>query len=125
MRLEEINKITERIIGCGIEVHRHLGPGMLESVYSGAMCVEMTSAGLKFRQEVVLPVMYKGVEVGKQRIDLLVEDEVIVELKSVEEMNVLFEAQLLGYLKMSGKRVGLLMNFNATTMRDGIKRLAV
>ena len=123
MELDEINKLTERIIGCAIEVHRALGPGLLESLYEAALCVELTKAGLSFRKEVVVPVQYKGIKIGEQRIDLLVEDEVVVELKAVDRMDSVFEAQVLSYLRITGKRVGLLLNFNSRALRQGIKRL--
>ena len=123
VELSEINQLTERIIGCAIEVHRNLGPGLLESVYEAALCVELSEAGLSFRRQVIVPVLYKERRIGEHRIDLLVEDEVVVEVKGVEKMNPLFEAQLLSYLKVAKKRVGLLVNFNSGLLRDGVKRL--
>lgn len=125
MELEEINKLTERIIGCAIEVHRALGPGMLESIYEAALCMELSRAGLSFKKEVMIPVIYKGVKLGEQRIDLLVEDEVILELKSVERMDPVFDAQLLGYLRMAQKKVGLLINFNEKMLKHGISRMVL
>lgn len=109
--LDEINKITERIIGCAIEVHRQLGPGLLESTYESALCVEFESAGVSFKRQVPYPVLYKGHSLGEYRVDLIVEDKVIVELKSVERLDPVFEAQVLTYLKVTGKKVGLLFNF--------------
>ena len=123
MELKEINKLTERIIGCAIEVHKTLGPGLLESIYEAALCMEMSKAGLKFKKQVVMPVVYKGVKIGEQRIDVLVENEVIVELKSVTRMDPLFEAQTLSYLKLANKRVGLIINFNSDVLKRGVKRL--
>jgi GxxExxY protein len=125
VEIGKINKVTERIIGCAIEVHRTLGPGLLEALYANALCVELSKAGLKFGKEVAIPVWYKGTKIGEQRIDLLVEDEVIVELKAVDKMDRLFEAQLLSYLRVAGKRVGLLINFNSLTLRRGIRRMIV
>jgi GxxExxY protein len=95
--------LTQRIIGCAIEVHRHLGPGLLESAYEGAMCVELSSAGIPYECQVPLPVVYKGQVVGEYRIDLIVDRAVVVELKSVERFDPVFEAQVLTYLRVTGK----------------------
>jgi GxxExxY protein len=119
----EINALTQRIIGCAIEVHRVLGSGLLEPVYETAMCIEMDAAGLAYARQVRLPAHYKGRLLGHYRIDLVVEDLVLVEIKSVERMNPLFEGQLLTYLRITNKRVGLLLNFNSRLMKDGITRL--
>lgn len=116
------NAITERIIGCAIEVHRQLGPGLLETTYENALCIEFQSSGIRYRRQVPWPVVYKGQRIGEYRIDLLVEDEVIVELKSVERFDPVFEAQILTYLRVTGKSVGLLINFNSRLLRHGIKR---
>jgi GxxExxY protein len=120
--LEDLNQLTERIIGCGIEVHRVLGPGLLEATYEEALCIEFAEAGLKFSRQVPFPIMYKGRVLGDYRLDLLVEDSVIVEIKSVERVDRVFHAQVLTYLKATGKKVGLLMNFNTRLLHDGIKR---
>jgi GxxExxY protein len=120
--VDEINKLTEKIIGCAIEVHRQLGPGLLESTYEAALAIELESAGLHFGRQLKYPVLYKGREIGEYRLDLLVENEVVVEIKSVERFDPIFEAQLLTYLRVTGKRVGLLINFNSRLLRDGIKR---
>jgi GxxExxY protein len=118
------NEITEKIIGAAIEIHRHLGPGLLESANEECLCCEMSQCGLRFQRQVVSPLRYKGVlfETG-YRIDLLVEESVIVEVKSAETLLPVFSAQLLTYLKLSGKRVGLLINFNVPMLKDGIKRV--
>ena len=121
--MDEINRLTERIIGCAIEVHRQLGPGLLEGTYEVALCIELTDAGLRHERQLAVPVVYKGREIGEYRLDLLVEDVVIVEIKSVERHDPVFEAQLLTYLRVTGKRVGLLINFNNRMLRTGIKRL--
>ena len=118
-----LNEITERIIGCAIEVHRHLGPGLLESAYEEALCIELDLQGLGFQRQLALPALYKGIQVGEYRLDLLVDDQIIVELKSVEQHNPVFEAQLLTYLRISNKKVGLLINFNSRLLKNGIKRL--
>ena len=125
MELKEINKLTERIIGCAIEVHKNLGPGLVESIYETALCMEMSKAGLQFKKQVVMPVEYKGVKIGEQRIDVMVEDEVILELKSSEGIDPLFEAQTLSYLRVAKKRVGLIINFNTDVLKRGVKRMIV
>lgn len=121
--LDEINKLTERIIGCAIEVHRNLGPGLLEGTYESALCVELEAAGLRFRRQIPFPIIYKGRKIGEYRIDLIVENLVIVELKSVERLDPVFEAQVLTYLRVTAKKLGLLINFNMRLLTNGIKRL--
>jgi GxxExxY protein len=123
--MEDINKLTEKIIGCAIEVHRVLGPGLLESVYEEALCIELSDAGLKFQRQVSIPAVYKGRNVGQYLIDLIVEEAVIVELKSVDRHDPVFEAQILTYLRVAGKKVGLLINFNSKLLKSGIKRFAL
>jgi GxxExxY protein len=120
--VEEIDKLTEKIIGCAMEVHRQLGPGLLEGTYASALVVELEAAGLRHQRQVAFPVVYKGRNIGEYRIDLLVEDAVVVEIKSVERFDPVFEAQILTYLKVAGKKVGLLINFNSRLLRDGVKR---
>ena len=119
----EINPLTQRIIGCAIEVHRVLGPGLLEPMYESAMCIELDDAGLKHERQTRLPAYDKGRPLGEYRVDLIVQDLVLVEIKSVERMNPVFEAQLLTYLRLTGTRVGLLINFNPRLLKDGVKRL--
>lgn len=115
--------LTEQIIGAGIEVHRALGPGLLESAYQACLAHELSLRGLAFEREKPLPVVYKGVRLDcGYRLDFLVEARVIVEIKAVETLTTLHEAQLLTYLRLSGCRVGLLMNFHVAVLRDGIKR---
>lgn len=117
------DELTGQIIGAAIEVHRHLGPGLLESVYEACLAYELAQAGLQVARQKELPVVYKGLRFDQgYRLDLLVEDTVVVELKTVERFTDVHEAQLLSYLKLSGCRVGLLMNFNVKMMKDGIKR---
>jgi GxxExxY protein len=120
--MEPINKLTERIIGCAIEVHRQLGPGLLEGTYEAAMAIEFENAGLHFERQLLFPVLYKEKKVGDYRLDLLVDNEVVVEIKSVERFDPVFEAQILACLRVTGERVGLLINFNSRLLRDGIKR---
>jgi len=119
----ELNEITEIIIAVPIEVHRLLGPGLLESAYQRCTCHELTLRQVPFRREVILPVMYKGLELDcGYRLDLLVMDSVVVEIKSVVGLDPIHEAQLLTYLKLAGWKVGLLINFNVPVLKNGIKR---
>jgi GxxExxY protein len=116
-------EITEAIIGGAIEVHRQLGPGLLESAYQACLCHELELRGIAFKDEVPVPLIYKGLSLDcGYRLDLLVADEVIVELKSVEQLLPVHEAQLLTYLRLTGKKVGLLINFNVPVLKDGIVR---
>jgi GxxExxY protein len=118
--------LTQRIIGFAIEVHRQLGPGLLESAYEECLCYELREAGLGFKRQVPLPVSYKAVRLDcGYRIDVLVEDCVILELKTVERLIPIHEAQLLTYLRLSGLRTGLLLNFNSPVLRDGIRRMVL
>lgn len=120
----ELNKITEIIIGRAIEVHRQLGPGLLESTYEACMCYELGIAGLKVMRQLGLPLIYKEIRLEEgYRMDLLIEDTVVVEIKSVEALTDVHTAQVLTYLKLSGAKVGLILNFNVLKLTDGIKRL--
>lgn len=121
--MDHDQEISERVIGCAIEVHRVLGPGLLESAYEEALCLELASAGVPFKRQLIVPVFYKGQPVGEYRLDLLVADTVVVEIKSVERMDPVFVAQVLTYLRATEKRVGLVINFNSRLLRDGIKRV--
>ena len=117
------NDISGIIIGCAIEVHKALGPGLLESAYEECLFFELINSGLKVERQKPLPVVYKEVKLeAGYRVDLLVEEKVIVELKSVEALNDVHTAQVLTYLKLSGCKLGLLMNFNVAKQVDGIKR---
>jgi GxxExxY protein len=118
-----LKEITERIISCAIEVHSTLGPGLLESVYEEALAHECTCRGITYEKQKEVGLKYKGKEIGKHRIDFLVENEVVLELKAVETLNKIYEAQILTYLKAMDKKVGLLINFNVERLKDGIKRL--
>ena len=118
------NVLTDQIIGCAIEVHRHLGPGLLESVYEECLCYELSLIGLRFERQVHLPVTYKGIKLEcGHKLDLVVEDSVVVELKSIEDITPLHQAELLTYLKTSHKKVGLLINFNVQFLKNGLKRV--
>lgn len=123
MKLNDYNSITETIIGCAIEVHRELGPGLMESVYEVCLLKLLRDAGLKVQRQVSLPVHFKGEELDKQFIiDVLVENEIVLELKSVEVLLPVHEAQLVTYLKLADKRLGLLINFNVVLLKEGIRR---
>jgi len=117
-----LKHLTEKIIGCAIEVHRQLGPGLLEQTYEAALCIELQNAGMNFVRQPIFPVVYKGQTIGEYRLDLIVQDTVVVEIKSVERFDPIFESQVLTYLRVTGKKIGLLMNFNSRLLRDGIKR---
>jgi GxxExxY protein len=120
---EQKDPRTSPIIGAAIEVHRQLGPGLLESVYEECLCHELYLRGLAFERQVALPVSYKGLQLDcGYKIDLIVEREVVVELKAVEKILPIHEAQLLTYLKISGKRVGLIINFDVPLLTRGIIR---
>jgi len=118
------NEISGKIIGAAIEVHKRLGPGLLESAYEECLCCEMKLRGIKFERQVALPLNYKGLHLDcGYRLDLLVEDKIIVELKSVEALEPIHDAQLLTYLKLKNSRLGLIINFNMMMLKDGIRRL--
>jgi GxxExxY protein len=118
------NEITEKVIGAAIEVHRHLGPGLLESAYEQCLCYELSSLGLMFQRQMPVPILYKGIKLDSvYKVDLFVEGSVIVELKAVEELLPIHKAQLLTYLKASNMRVGLLINFNVPILINGLKRM--
>lgn len=122
----DLNALTEKIIGAAIIVHRELGPGLLESVYQTCLYIELESLQLKIRKEVELPVMYRNQLVSDNgfRIDLLVEDLIIIELKSVERVQPVHAKQLLTYLRLANKSLGLLINFNESMLKDGITRVS-
>lgn len=116
-------KITEEVIGAAIEVHKTLGPGLVESAYEECLCHELHLRGIQFQRQMDLPIVYKGVKLQSgHRVDIVVDDTVVVELKSVENILPIHEAQLLTYLRLSGRRVGLLINFNVPVLKDGIVR---
>lgn len=119
-------ELNEQVIGCALEVHRTLGPGLLESAYEQCLAYELSLAGIEFRRQHAVPVTYKNIrlECG-YRVDFLVEEELILELKSVERLTGLHRAQVLSYLRSSGLRSGLLLNFNASPLRDGLVRVVL
>ena len=119
----EVNQITGTIIGCAIEVHKQLGPGLLESAYEECLSYELINKGLKIDRQVPVPVVYKDIKLEYgYRIDILVEKTVIIELKSIEGFAPVHEAQILTYLKFANKNIGLLINFNVSLLKTGIKR---
>ena len=118
--------LTDEVIGLAIEIHRELGPGLLESAYQECICFELAEHKLKFRRQVPLPVTYKSVRLDcGYRMDVVVEDRLVLELKTVERLLPVHEAQLLTYLKLSGLKTGLLLNFNTPVLKDGIKRMVL
>ena len=119
-------ELSGQIRGTAIEVHRELGPGLLESAYEECLCYELNARGIQFQRQLELPVNYKGLRLDcGYRIDILVENKIILELKSVEALLPIHDAQLMTYLKLSGCKLGLLMNFNVALVKDGIKRFVL
>jgi len=119
----DMNKISEQIIGAAIDVHRVLGPGLLESAYEQCLCRELRLRKISFERQKPLPVEYKGTKLDcGYRLDLLVEEQVVVEIKTVTSIEPVHEAQLLSYLKLGGWKMGLLINFNVPALKDGIRR---
>ena len=117
------NELSNKIVGAAIEVHRSLGPGLLESTYEECLCHELSLNQIPFDRQVVMPVVYKGIQLDcGYRVDIIVDKKVILELKSVAEIQPIHKAQLLTYLKLSGLKLGLLLNFNVLLMKDGINR---
>jgi GxxExxY protein len=122
----EHDLLTQRVIGFAIDVHRQLGPGLLESAYEECLCFELKDNSLPFKRQVPLPVVYKSVRLDcGYRLDVVVQDQVILELKTVERLVPIHEAQMLTYMKLSGIRTGLLLNFNSAVLKDGIRRLVL
>jgi GxxExxY protein len=122
---DELESLVHRIIGCGIAVHRALGPGLLESIYSRAIRLELAAARLSFEHEKQIPVRYRDELLCHQRLDLVIANQVIVEIKSVDRLSPVHHAQLLSYMRAAGLRVGLLMNFNVTVLHAGVKRIVL
>jgi GxxExxY protein len=117
-----MQNLTEQIIGCAIEVHRNLGPGLLESLYEKALCHKFESHNINYANQCVVPILYKGKVLGEHRLDFVVENRV-VELKAAERIEPDFKAQLLSYLKLTGNNLGLLINFNVPALKDGVTRI--
>jgi len=122
----DIEKVAYRVLGLAIEVHKNLGPGLLESTYESCLVWELTQAGISFQRQKSLPIYYNGLVIQTgYRVDLLIEKNIILELKSIEKLLPIHEAQLLTYLKLSQKRLGFLLNFNVRVMKQGIKRFVL
>ena len=123
--MKPLNDLSYKVIGCAMEVYRTLGPGLLESAYEKALVHELNVQGIPVKSQVEVEMSYKGVNIGEGlRLDILIDDQIIVELKSVEELKPVHHKQLLTYLKLMDKRLGLLINFNVTDIMLGIKRIA-
>ena len=120
---EELNRLSERIIGCAIEVHRELGPGLLESAYESALCIELGLLGVPVKRQVAIPLYYKGQLLSEFRLDLMVDDRIVLEVKSVERFDPIHIAKLMTYLRITELKLGLLLNFNSALMHHGIKRV--
>ncbi|MFC4819169.1 GxxExxY protein [Dokdonella ginsengisoli] len=122
----EFDDLSNRVIGCALEVHRQLGPGLLESVYQRCLAYELVSSGIQVEVERPMRVRYKEIDIDCGfRVDMLIERELIVELKAVDTLLPIHESQLLTYLKLSGRKIGLLMNFNSGMLKKGIRRLVL
>ena len=119
----DLNDLSERIIGCAIEVHRELGPGLLESVYETALCIELKTAGVDFKRQVGIPLFYKGELISEHRPDLIVADRIVVEIKSITRFDPIHTAVMLTYLRVAQLQVGLILNFNTPYLRHGVRRV--
>ena len=126
MSLSHESGLGERIIGLAITVHRHLGPGLLESAYEECLCLELREAGIAHHRQVPLPVVYKGIRLDcGYRMDIVAENELVIEVKSVEQLLPIHDAQMLTYLRLSGIHAGLLMNFNNVVLKNGLRRFVL
>ena len=123
--MNEQDPLTYEIIGAAIEVHKELGPGLLESLYEEALCIELHERNLEFERQKLLEISYKGHDIGTFVVDIIVENRVVVELKSVRQLAPIHEAQLLSYLHLTKCSIGLLLNFNVAVLKQGVKRMAV
>jgi GxxExxY protein len=121
----ETELLIQRVIGCGIEVHKAMGPGLLESIYGDAMTIELQFQGLSFERERAVPLLYRGIALPPHYVDLIVEGCVVVELKAIERLRPVHGAQVLSYLRATGIRAGLLMNFNADYLKNGLRRFVL
>ena len=120
---DELERLVTRTIGCCVAVHHELGPGLLESVYAKAVRIELGVAGLTFESERAVPISYRGVYLCNQRLDLIVNERIVLELNSVERLGPVHRAQVLSYLRTTGLRIGLLVNFNVAVFQDGLRRI--
>lgn len=122
---QSLNDLAHSVIGAAIEVHRTLGPGFLESVYEESLCIELKLRNLAFERQHIISVNYKGYTVGENRLDVLVENQLIVELKAVESLEAIHTAQVISYLKATGHLLGLLINFNVPILKNGVRRIVL
>lgn len=122
---ESTERVVHDTIGCALEVHRRLGPGLLEGIYADALAIELDFQKLRFQREYEIPIRYRDFPLRSHRVDLVVEGQVLIELKAVERLLPLFRAQVISYLKASGLRIGLLINFNSQFLKDGVRRIVV
>jgi len=120
---DELELLVTKTIGCCVAVHKELGPGLLETVYARAVRIELGLSGMTFDSERIVPISYRGVYLCNQRLDLIVQEQIIVELKSVERLNPVHRAQVVSYLRTTGLRIGLLVNFNVSAIQEGIRRV--
>lgn len=121
----DVELVATEVIGAAIEVHRHLGPGFVEKIYQEALCLELDARRVRFERERAVAVVYRGVSIPGQRIDLIVAGKVLVELKATSRTEPAWEARIISYLKTTGLRLGLLLNFNGRTMKEGVKRVVL
>ena len=120
------SELTEQVIGLAVNVHKQLGPGLFESVYEECLCFELAKAGIAFERQLAIPIIYRGTVLQAGfRADIVVAGDLILEIKSVEDLGPVHEAQLLTYLRLSGRKVGLLMNFNVVRLKDGLRRFVM
>jgi GxxExxY protein len=122
---DDLEDLVHRTIGCCIDVHRALGPGLLESIYSRAVCIELTHSGIAYEREKVIPVTYRDQLLCSQRLDIVVANQIVLEIKSVERLHPVHRAQTLTYLRVSKLPIALLMNFNVAVLPDGLKRIVL
>jgi GxxExxY protein len=126
MNLSHGSELSERVIGLAIDVHRQLGPGLLESVYEECLCFELKHGGILYQHQIALPIVYKGVRLAcGYRMDVVVERQLLIEIKAVEQLLPIHQAQMLTYLRLSGCKVALLMNFNSATLKEGLRRFVL
>ncbi len=122
---QDLDRLAHAVIGAAIEVHRQLGPGLLEPLYEEAFCIELALRQIPFKRQPKVPVSYKGKRIGRNKLDVLVDGHLIVELKSVERLAPIHSAQIISYLRITGHQLGLLINFNVPVLKDGLKRVVL
>lgn len=122
---QDLDKLAHAAIGAAIEVHRHLGPGLLEPLYEEAFCLELVERQIAFERQLKVPISYKGHPIGENKLDLLIREQLIVEVKAVERLAPIHSAQLISYLRIKGLQLGLLINFNVLLLKEGIKRVVL